>query len=446
MGNSASCFDPVREHPPYSWPKDHPGRDAAIAERKRSRRSKRRSAATAQPVDKEPATDLTSTTQDTEPKQSTPVTLDNKPDITSVIPPVTKQSPLESNLVKDLELEKDTILDKPKSPQVATKEIPITPVVNETPEIVKNSVNQPIESENVLDEIKQNHDQLPVETEPVVVVDEEADNLLDDDEKIDEVDDIQIEETEIEKVQEKEEFIDAATTDPITPMKDLSEEEIKPVDLIEETPVETEVIDPVEDIKKDITDTTATTNVVTEEKDINETDDPDGTAFDTTRAMFDNTKDDLPEVGDLNRDVFDPVMKEYITLPEYRKRQAERAQGVVKERVEKFEEIDDQVSKQKAEMQAIDAVRVEMAEKAEWRFKTNSSQNDVEDYAKPTVGATTVLDNVTEEEDEEDEIDEAVVIEGIPSLTDLDGSANDSVITKEVNKTTVVEPAILPTS
>lgn len=455
MGNSASCFDPVREHPPYSWPKDHPGRDEAIAERKRSRRSKRRSAA--QPIDTESAKDIISTTtEDIKQNVSSPVTVDTKQNIASLVPPVKNQSPVKSKLVEDLEIKKDNILDKPKSPQVTTKQIPITPVINEKPEIVDHSLNQPIEPENVSDEIEQNHDQLPVETEPLVVVDEEADDLLDDDEKIENVDVVQIEEPEIEKVEEKEQFIDAATnettakatTQPITPIKELSEEEIKPVQPIEETPMETKVIDPVEEIKEDIPNTTTITTPTlptTEKKNLKETDDASSTAFDNTRAMFDNTKDDLPEIGDLKRDVFDPVMKEYITLPEYRQRQTERAQGVVKERVEKFEEIDDQVSKQKAEMQAIDAVRVEMAEKAEWRFKTNSSEKDVVESIEPEIGATTVLDNVTDE-DEEDEIDEAVVIEGIPSLTDLDGSANDSMVKTEEKKTTVVEPAILPTS
>jgi hypothetical protein len=39
MGNSSSsCFKPVPEHPPFSWPRDRPGRAEAIAEIKRQRR------------------------------------------------------------------------------------------------------------------------------------------------------------------------------------------------------------------------------------------------------------------------------------------------------------------------------------------------------------------------------------------------------------------------
>ncbi len=39
MGNALSCLDPAREHPPFSWPKDHPGRAEAIAEYKARRSS-----------------------------------------------------------------------------------------------------------------------------------------------------------------------------------------------------------------------------------------------------------------------------------------------------------------------------------------------------------------------------------------------------------------------
>lgn len=39
-GQVISCFDSANEHPPYSWPKDHPERESAIAEQKRKRKQR----------------------------------------------------------------------------------------------------------------------------------------------------------------------------------------------------------------------------------------------------------------------------------------------------------------------------------------------------------------------------------------------------------------------
>lgn len=93
-------------------------------------------------------------------------------------------------------------------------------------------------------------------------------------------------------------------------------------------------------------------------------------SIDTRRALFDHAEDHLPEVKEVTRDVLDPVTNEYTSLEEYRRRQRERAQGVVRERVEKFEEIDDARSKQIAEHAAIEAARAEAIGNARWTFKS----------------------------------------------------------------------------
>lgn len=63
------------------------------------------------------------------------------------------------------------------------------------------------------------------------------------------------------------------------------------------------------------------------------------------RAIFENTPDDLPEAKNVAKDVLDPVTGEFVTLAEYRQLQKERLDGVVKEQVDKYEEMDEAAMK-----------------------------------------------------------------------------------------------------
>ena len=64
------------------------------------------------------------------------------------------------------------------------------------------------------------------------------------------------------------------------------------------------------------------------------------------RHIFETGDDTIPEAKKLDMDVKDPVTGDMVTLAEYRRRQSERAQGVVKEHVEKYESIDEKALKE----------------------------------------------------------------------------------------------------
>lgn len=146
---------------------------------------------------------------------------------------------------------------------------------------------------------------------------------------------------------------------------------------------------------------------------------PEMSSIDTRRALFDRAEDRLPEVREIRRDVLDPVTNELISLEEYRQRQMERAQGVVRERVEKFEGIDEERSRQIAEHNAIEAARTEAIVKTTWTFKRRKGNDSTPEKSAsaidfslsplvPSPAEETVLDPVGAETIED--IDEPVAV------------------------------------
>lgn len=150
-------------------------------------------------------------------------------------------------------------------------------------------------------------------------------------------------------------------------------------------------------------------------------------SIDTRRAMFDRAEDRLPEVREVRRDVLDPVTNELISLEEYRQRQMERAQGVVRERVEKFEGIDEERSRQIAEHNAIEAARTEAIVKATWTFKRRKGTESTPEKSPygndlslgspaspPTTSEKAALEPVGM--DSIDDIDEPVAVEHLGDI------------------------------
>ena len=126
---------------------------------------------------------------------------------------------------------------------------------------------------------------------------------------------------------------------------DVKEEEIKSDAVVEETQVE-DVVAPVE----------KETEPTPEDEDSDEPTAIASEAIITTptisplisarRHIFEMGDDTIPEAKDLLMDVKDPVTGDMVTLAEYRRRQSERAQGVVKVHVEKYESIDEKALKE----------------------------------------------------------------------------------------------------
>lgn len=368
MGNSISCFDTVREHPPYSWPKDHPGRAAAIEERRRVRKNQKivGSQGNARTIARDP----------TQPIEASPL-----------IPADQQQTPMHDDALRTTlaEEDKEKIGDEKKEVTEATemedgqqdrekegdKEEDVTEVVDETEieveeqfveksyrdALLENTVGNGVDDENgdivdgLLDAENEeylNEDLIYEDRSEHIENGNEEENGEDNGEIIDK--DIGISATAVD---ESMSFDDDTNADDDDEVEDVDVDDV----VNEEGIITEEEIVVQEQIKEQ--------GVIDEE----------ARSIDTRKAMFDNAEDELPEVKekDLRRDVLDPVTKEHVSLEEYRKRQMERAQGVVKERVDKFEEIDDERSRQLAEHAAIEASRAEAIHNANWRFKQKPS-------------------------------------------------------------------------
>lgn len=496
MGNSLSCFDHVREHPPYSWPKDHPGRDAAIAERRRTRRNQK--IVGAQGNARTVLKDATKETANESLAETTPLAAAEKTPA-----PLTKEKPIEETPIEEKPIDEKPILETPtkEKPILETlieekpiEEKPImgkpleeaTPVTHfEDPTDVKEDRDAPLEwSTDPVDEIE------PVIVPSSVAAREKSDDrsgepgsekMIDptvviEDVKKSDVDmpvDIDVENADVDGIRTTEvvdetvlgatvvddvkpddvggepeitEVVEEVTTvkvvsEPVPvgvpstlvddeadkppgsdPSRDLPDMNIGSGEVVEETV--TVVFDENKDqpemtpeaivdslsgpigeegpkdpkTPKDATDgATAAKEAQKVMDDLNgepsvddadtdaAIDEPKLPSIDTRRAIFDRAEDRLPEVKEVQRDVLDPVTNEFISLEEYRQRQMERARGVVRERVEKFEEIDDERSRQLAEHAAIEAARAEAIGNAKWAFKSKSPD-------KPRFESPTELD------------------------------------------------------
>ncbi len=99
---------------------------------------------------------------------------------------------------------------------------------------------------------------------------------------------------------------------------------------------------------------------------------PVSPSIEARRAIFENTPENIPVVSELAMDIQDPVTGEFVTLTEYRKRQRERAQGVVKMQVDKFEALDE----------------VAMKEIATRKLQDESRQKKVRSWTRPDSSST----------------------------------------------------------
>ncbi|CAN8074271.1 unnamed protein product [Agarophyton chilense] len=407
MGNSVSCFERVSEHPPYSWPKDHPDRDRAIAERQRARRDMKlaakqtRGRTDAEQVHPESAA---APQLKTEPQQlATTTPAADK----SVEEPIVPQHQTEDDLVKTISTEETVEKPVQDSVEEVTKHVAAEEtteeVVEQADEKRLDTTADQVIADTDLDDVEKDivpvaqppvHDalKLPADEKPSAVkeddvVADEVSSLDDVDEAADAVANIEAESEEpVEPVVEEQVTVVTSVTDELEDEteKDLESKPVEdqPVSVEESTEEELEQVqvlvidDEPEQLPTQVDDTPAIAlgpdGVAKEDKpDIAGDELP---SIESRRAMFDHTEDELPKASDMNRDVYDAVSKEYITLEEYRRRQRQRAQGLVKERLEKFEEIDEEVGKEKAELAAIVAARNVAQKKADWAYKLQQEQ------------------------------------------------------------------------
>ncbi|KAI0564479.1 hypothetical protein FGB62_25g171 [Gracilaria domingensis] len=431
MGNSLSCFERVSEHPPYSWPKDHPDRERAIAERKRARHNMKlaqkqvHGRTGAQEVKPEPAAAPQPKADSKEVVEAAPAT--EKPVEEPKVAEVSeKEAPDEivktgepvdaaAGAVEETldEVQEDVTVDRAVE-EVTEKELVAT-AEEITSDPKEEAVSkEPEEPEAVASAIVEETPKVLEEEEPV---EEKKEEVEVDPEVVDEVAPIEA----VGKVEDKEEEV----VEEIVKEKEADEDVVAPANVDDEEPVdrvpeiepvdkETEVVPVEEPMKKEMEEEATTDDVAQEEPPAEEDyvpttpTGPDGVvkevkediadeelpSIDSRRAMFDTTEDELPKPSEVNRDVFDAASNEYITLEEYRRRQRERAQGLVKERLEKFEEIDEEVSKEKAELAAIVAARNVAQQTADWAYKqqpenakspTKDSEGAVKEVMSPIV-------------------------------------------------------------
>lgn len=512
MGQAISCFDSAKEHPPYSWPKDHPERESAIAEQKRKRKQRivgvgggahtvelnskpvgtsptpLSDPVVAAPV--EPSIDKPAAVISEEiPKvesvdvDTTKVSRSLDPDVVDV-PVIPSEVPsLPTDPVKtDEPIEDIAMPEEPQEIEVVEKvQVAVeTVAVEAIPVVVKNSDDKLAEPDLDADsfddvieptdpdvdlhvdrdfkidpQVDPNSDIVPV-VEPTVDLATNIDINPDDNpdvvadamrEDIEYVSNAIVDEalqimhetppnvvlaekntdSDVESLEDIDQVV--PSSDPV----DVSE----PVVIIEEPkiPVADEVLSDDVDASIDAMEKEPVLPIENDLKpDENEipvdgVDASELSSIDTRRAIFDSAEDHLPEVKELRRDVLDPVTNEYISLEEYRKRQMDRAQGVVRERVEKFEGIDEERSRQIAEHNAIEAARTEAIVKASWSFKrrkwnestperpmfTKEDLTSDEPLPQVSIGEEAALDPA--EDDVIEEIDEPVAVK--ESLSDL---------------------------
>lgn len=529
MGNSISCFDPVREHPPYSWPKDHPGRAAAIDEHKRKRRNQK-FPAPGDPVPQPPAADPKPA--DPAPVPAAPVTDPpvehagkdvvlpvGEPNLTSTTPSTDLVDPTPDQ----------TALDTPTSPQPDDLQLAVEP----TPETDPTPAVQPDQAITAVDAAGTTAALQATDPEPAADGAEEADKHLDaesaadepagasgeaeagmepvavdvaaqlvasggaalamaDDDKEEEkedgenqiqvepiinvdpsattevvdevltqvpvdvpavVADVEVKEASHERAtEETPEVEEKDTGNNVDGAEDMGDDEVIDKELgIVATPVAEgtngdEIVEEVDE-EKPVYESIGLLPVGEEEGETKEVvvevagedaeakgigavaGSEDVPSIDTRRAIFDKAEDRLPEVKELRRDVLDPVTKENITLEEYRKRQMEQAQGVVRERVEKFEEIDEERSKEIAEHAAIEAARTDAIVKAQWKFK-NKGQEAMTEAETALLEGTGDLESSAGDQAVESAMTEATETMTETPAADIVGVVNGSESTK----------------
>lgn len=442
MGNSLSCFDRVSEHPPYSWPRDHPDRERAIAERNERRRARRnnklaqKAVGTTAPTPDQPTPDPAQPQPQEPPTSDLPVA-QSPADKSPVQPEVSDdrqaqavaEAQAEAAAEQKVETEIELAQQQPQppsepaelSPQAAAADAqphhpePVTEekqlveeavehVAEEQPSAkletpLEQQVPEPdVEQPKAPEQIAEQSAQQPTSpvTVPAVAAPDSPQKKPAPEEVVTpvEADAAVPEPTDTKQSDEQEDnkavALESATAELPTPEQSTTEPAIAEpatVDSATPEPATAEPATPEPPAAAPITLEPATPEPVTPEEgttheevtaiETPEAGEPtkevveehDMPSIDSRRAMFDRSEDELPKPVDLRRDVLDPVTSEYITLEEYRTRQSERAQGLVKERLEKFEEIDDEMSKEKAELAAIVAARSSAQKKADWRYK-----------------------------------------------------------------------------
>lgn len=390
MGNSVSCFDPIREHPPYSWPKDHPDRAAAIAEKKRQRRHQKivgtqgnaRTTSVASPQEAEAVENNTkeAVNEHLKTQDEKPIELD-KPEQAETMPPVVAPKGIQEDQAEQTDIPTDDVVpevekidvDEEKEEidkeQIEPLDVTSGAVVNnseQSEQPMKNAGEEDIEAqieEEALDDITR---AMPITNDTAAKEQNiEANGILRDDDK------------EIEEAAklEAEAEIEAEMQAAPEPEPEKGIDLIAVVDVVdkeEKTEAETEAEKEADtELFVDAVDTEEETEPVAED-----TVQPEGPSILKRRAMFEQDSEELPQAKETVKDVHDPVTGEYITLTEYRRRQMERAEGLVKERVEQYEDVDEAAAKEIAEFAAIEAVRTEAIEKTRWKFKNEVGKTD----------------------------------------------------------------------
>lgn len=415
MGNSVSCFDPVREHPPYSWPKDHPGRDAAIAEKKRQRRQQKiavlkgnPSAVPMEPA-KEPAKDVQDKVEQECPLRGTPKDLESSKEKNEINGNVGNGEAAATDGESDV-----------KETQEGKKE-PIEPTESETPQqsnwdpILSPESIRAHRSEGLASCESEHGPMQAIETAEIVKhIDDKSGNRhevlpasstqeVETLEKVNDVDHKSVagEELRTSSINETSTYTDSDKNVERGLEMDLSVSPNAFDDLqnSQNGKVREEDIAPSAEDYHHVTawDASGESALVTENLadkgmaisanvsgDLSRGEDATHPweAFGDRRAVFERTMNELPEAKELSRDVHDPVTGDSIALAEYRGRQMARSEGLVKERVEQYEDVVDERAKELAEQAAIDAVRTEVIERHQWRFKSRDRTEEPSESAK----------------------------------------------------------------
>lgn len=297
MGGALSCIsDNNREQAAHSLSKEHPGRAEAIAEYK----ARKNAGYLAKKAAKEAAAAGTAAEKDVANGAADATT---KPEDTEIV-------------------------EERKLPELTTEE--------EKPE---ETVEQPIEEadQKTPDEV--------VTEDVEMAIDDPVDAQTDDpEESTEKIDDMPTE----EKPDEAGAVEDAVAT-PVAPIPDAdvdatpADEPVADVDTVKAEEVEANALAADEEPKEPFLDDGV---MATASSEVQLLDDSPKGLIDSRRAMFENSPDNLPEAKEIKYDVLDPVTGERVTLVEYRERQKERMQGVVKLHAAKYEDLDEQALKE----------------------------------------------------------------------------------------------------
>lgn len=446
MGAAISCFDNERgKQTPYQRPTDQPGqkRSRKIVGVGGSAHTVVRSSSDAVPTATPPVTEPKKPEEEKplvkppveEPTPTPPV--DEAPREVPVVPvetaePERPEDPQPNNppvLTEEEEAKVDKILDdlnnseEPVAVEIVTEQLTVDTIVK--PDISSKDMDALDDSDAVPDSdpkpVIEVEEQVEIVTTTIVAdVPDDKDELIPEpSDQPDAENDLNFTDAEETVPVEEIQVVEKNETVPVTEIEDVDPVSDAPyptdADIDNEKAPELDVEDPIdviEPVEKDDLPTPDPT-------DVPPVDVPEMSSIDTRRALFDRAEDRLPEVREIRRDVLDPVTNELISLEEYRQRQMDRAQGVVRERVEKFEGIDEERSRQIAEHNAIEAARTEAIVKTTWTFKRRKGNDSTPEKSasaidfslgplEPSPTEETVLDPVGAETIEE--IDEPVAV------------------------------------